>query len=90
MDSDMLLIIIGFSAIALLLILILKFKFQAFIALLIVSILVGLAVGMPPLEIVETIEDAMGSTLGFVALVICAMGVRPQSQLSVIIIKISF
>lgn len=70
MDSDLLLIIIGSSAIILLLLLILKFKMQAFIALLIVSILVGLAVGMPPLEIVETIEEAMGSTLGFVALVI--------------------
>jgi len=68
--SDSMLIVVAIASIFLLLLLILKFKMQAFVALLITSILVGLAVGMPPLEIVETIEDAMGSALGFIALVI--------------------
>src|SRR5699024_7160679 len=68
--SDSMLIVVAIASIFLLLLLILKFKMQAFVALLIISILVGLAVGMPPLEIVETIEDAMGSALGFIALVI--------------------
>jgi Gnt-I system low-affinity gluconate transporter len=56
--------------IALLLTLILRFKIQAFIALLIASILVGILAGMQPLDIVNTIKDGMGNTLGFVAVVV--------------------
>lgn len=70
MDSTAWLITVSIFALVLLLFLVLRTKLQAFIALLIVSILVGLAIGMPPSEIVATIEDAMGGTLGFVALVI--------------------
>lgn len=68
MDST-LLIAIG-AGIAVLLILILKFRIQAFISLLIASIVVGIIAGMEPLTIVETIQEGMGSTLGFVAVVI--------------------
>jgi Gnt-I system low-affinity gluconate transporter len=50
--------------------LILRFKIQAFIALLLASILVGILSGMAPLMIVKTIEQGMGSTLGFVAVVV--------------------
>lgn len=56
--------------IALLLILILFFKVQAFISLLISSILVGLMAGMPSKEILQTMQEGMGNTLGFVALVV--------------------
>jgi len=70
LDSTAWLITVSIFALVLLLFLVLRTKLQAFIALLIVSILVGLAIGMPPSEIVATIEDAMGGTLGFVALVI--------------------
>ena len=56
--------------IILLLTLILRFKIQAFIALLIASILVGILAGMQPLDIVKTIKDGMGNTLGFVAVVV--------------------
>ncbi len=56
--------------IILLLTLILRFKIQAFIALLIASILVGILAGMQPLDIVNTIKDGMGNTLGFVAVVV--------------------
>ena len=59
-----------FAGIAVLLALILRFKVQAFIALLIASILVGILAGMPPLEIITTMKDGMGNTLGFVALVV--------------------
>ena len=68
MDST-LLIAIG-AGIAVLLILILKFRIQAFISLLIASIVVGIIAGMEPLTIVETIQEGMGSTLGFVAVVV--------------------
>ncbi len=53
-----------------LLVLILRFKIQAFIALLIASILVGVLSGMPPLTIIKTMQEGMGNTLGFVAMVV--------------------
>ena len=56
--------------IAFLLFLILRLKIQAFLALLIVCIAVGMMAGMPATEILETIKDGMGSTLGFVATVV--------------------
>ena len=56
--------------IILLLTLILRYKIQAFIALLIASIVVGILAGMEPLNIITTIKDGMGNTLGFVAVVV--------------------
>ena len=56
--------------IALLLFLILKLKIQAFIALLIASITTGLIAGLSAPEIIKTIQDGMGGTLGFVATVV--------------------
>lgn len=58
------------AGIALLLILILKFRIQAFIALLIASIAVGIIAGMAPLDIITTMQQGMGDTLGFVAVVV--------------------
>ncbi|MDT0685742.1 GntP family permease [Autumnicola psychrophila] len=59
-----------FIGIALLLFLILKLKIQAFLALLIVCIAVGMMAGMPAGDILETMKEGMGSTLGFVATVV--------------------
>ena len=59
-----------FAGITLLLFLILKLKIQAFLSLLIVCIAVGILAGMPATEILETMKDGMGSTLGFVATVV--------------------
>ena len=56
--------------IAVLLILILKLRIQAFIALLIASITVGIVAGMDPVSIIETMQKGMGGTLGFVAVVV--------------------
>lgn len=53
-----------------LLVLILKFRIQAFIALLIASILVGIFAGMQPSLIISTMQEGMGNTLGFVAVVV--------------------
>lgn len=58
------------AGIALLLFLILYFRLQAFIALLIVSILVGLAAGLDSKEVLDTVIKGMGSTLGYVATVV--------------------
>ncbi|WP_299108447.1 GntP family permease [uncultured Winogradskyella sp.] len=58
------------AGIAILLVLILKFKIQAFISLLIASITVGILAGMPPGDIISTMKQGMGNTLGFVAVVV--------------------
>jgi gluconate transporter len=67
---DYSLLIAVLAGIALLLVLILHFKIQAFLALLIASIAVGLLSGMPALDIIENIQKGMGSTLGFIAIVV--------------------
>lgn len=67
---DFWLIAAVFIGIAILLFLILKLKIPAFIALLIASISVGVFSGMNPLDIIATIKEGMGNTLGFVATVV--------------------
>jgi gluconate transporter len=64
------LIIAVFSGILILLVLILKFRVQAFISLLIASIVVGMVAGMNPVDIINTMQQGMGDTLGFVAMVV--------------------
>jgi len=56
--------------IGLLLFLILYIRIQAFIALLLASIAVGIVAGMPPMDIIKTMQEGMGNTLGFVAVVV--------------------
>lgn len=56
--------------ICILLFLILRLKIQAFIALLIASISVGILSGMEPAQIITTMKQGMGDTLGFVAVVV--------------------
>ena len=56
--------------IAILLFLILKLRIQAFVSLLIASIVVGILAGMNATEILTSIKDGMGNTLGFVAVVV--------------------
>lgn len=70
MSNTTMLILITIAAIVLLLVLVLKFKIQAFIALLITSMFVGVATGMPLNDVIASIQKGMGSTLGFVATVV--------------------
>ncbi|MFG6119257.1 MULTISPECIES: GntP family permease [Thalassobacillus] len=70
MTSTAGLIITAVLGVLLLLFLVMRTKLQAFIALLVVSILIGLAVGMPLQDIISTIEEGMGGTLGFIAVII--------------------
>jgi len=58
------------SAVGLLLLMVLKFKISAFISLLITSIYVGIVAGMPLQGVLKSIQEGMGSTLGFVATVV--------------------
>ncbi|WP_378174993.1 GntP family permease [Aquimarina sp. SS2-1] len=64
-----LLIAVGLGITALLF-MILKLRMQAFIALLIVCILVGIVAGLPAEDILNSIKNGMGGTLGFVATVV--------------------
>jgi len=68
--STSILLIVVIAAIALLLLLILKFKLNAFLALLIISMFVGVASGMEVTDVLKSIQNGMGSTLGFVATVV--------------------
>jgi Gnt-I system low-affinity gluconate transporter len=68
--STLFLSFIVLSAVAILLILVLKLKLNAFIALLLTSIYVGLLTGMPLGSITRSIQEGMAGTLGFVATVV--------------------
>lgn len=58
------------AGIALLLFLIIRLKMQAFIALLLTSMFVGLVAGMPASKIITSMQQGMAGTLGFVATVV--------------------
>jgi Gnt-I system low-affinity gluconate transporter len=62
--------LIVFIGVAALLLMVLKLKINAFIALLITSIFVGILAGMPLSKISVSIQEGMASTLGFVATVV--------------------
>ncbi|MFC7365656.1 MULTISPECIES: gluconate:H+ symporter [Bhargavaea] len=70
MSHDTWLIVATVIGIALLLFLVMKVKLQAFIALLIASLFIGVAAGMDVMDVVATIESGMGGTLGFIAVVV--------------------
>lgn len=56
--------------VALLLVLILRFRIQAFLALILSSVVVGLIAGMKPAALLASLQSGMGNTLGFVATVV--------------------
>lgn len=58
------------AGITVLLVLILRLRLPAFMALLIVSAGVGLALGMAPSALLASITSGMGNTLGFIAVVV--------------------
>ncbi|MGN8645604.1 GntP family permease [Gracilibacillus sp. HCP3S3_G5_1] len=68
--SSTALILITIIGIAVLLYLIMHSKMQAFLALLIASIFIGLFTGMEPSYLLEVMEQGMGGTLGFIAIVV--------------------
>ncbi len=57
-------------AVGVLLVLVLVFRFHGFLALLAVSLLVAWVGGIAPLEVAGQIQQAMGGTLGYIAIVI--------------------
>jgi Gnt-I system low-affinity gluconate transporter len=57
-------------AITVLLLLIIRLKIPAFISLLVASIVAGLISGLDPYEMMNTIKEGMGKSLGFIATVV--------------------
>lgn len=64
------LILLTVAALALLLTLILVVKLHAFLALLLSSMALGLAAGMPPEKVLKSIQTGFGDALGFIAVVV--------------------
>lgn len=64
------LLTIAVAGVAALLLLILRARVQPFVALMVVSIGVALAAGVPAADLVKTIEEGMGATLGHIATII--------------------
>lgn len=63
-------LVIVISGIVLLFLLIARFKLNAFIAFIIVSLLVGVAEGMDFLKVVDSIQNGLGKTLGSLILIL--------------------
>ncbi|WP_129658989.1 GntP family permease [Rothia uropygialis] len=68
--SPVTLVLLGLAAVVVILALIIKAKAHPFLALLLVSVGLALAAGVPLDKIVPMLEDGMGSTLGSVALIV--------------------
>ena len=64
------LILLTVASLALLLFLILAVKLHAFLALLISSMAMGLGAGMPPAQVLKSIQNGFGDALGFIAVVV--------------------
>ena len=64
------LLIYAIVAVFALVILIAKFKLNPFVTLIVVSLLLGAAIGMPMTTIVKSFETGVGNTLGHIALVV--------------------
>ncbi|MEQ9209598.1 MAG: SLC13 family permease, partial [Pseudomonadales bacterium] len=63
-------LLILLAAIAVLLFFILGLRIQAFVSLLVVSIGFGIVAGMDPLDAVQSVQNGIGGTLGYVATVV--------------------
>lgn len=70
MESNTQIVTVAVAAILALLVLIVKFRFQPFLALILVSLAAGLGIGMAPQDLIDFVVKSMGGTLGFVALII--------------------
>lgn len=68
--SGSMLILVAVAGIFALLYLVIRTKLHAFVALLLVSLLVGVAAGMPLDQVIASVQNGMGGTLGFVAVVV--------------------
>ena len=68
--STLALMMLAVAGIAILLFLVIVVRLQAFIALLLASLFVAIVGGIPVSEIASSIQEGMGSTLGYIAVVV--------------------
>ncbi|MCT2536492.1 GntP family permease [Aquibacillus koreensis] len=68
--SATMLILVAVAGIFTLLFLVIRTKLHAFVSLMLVSLLVGIAAGMPLDGVIQSVQNGMGGTLGFVAIVV--------------------
>jgi GntP family gluconate:H+ symporter len=70
MSPNTLLLLYAFGAVVALIVLIARFKLHPFIALITVSLALGIAGGMPFGTVVKAFQDGVGGVLGFIAIVV--------------------
>ncbi|HJP60383.1 MAG TPA: GntP family permease [Gemmatimonadaceae bacterium] len=70
MSTDARLLLCALAAVIALILLIAKFKLHPFVALVSVSLAMGAAAGMPLTNTVKAFQDGVGTTLGFIAVVV--------------------
>jgi gluconate:H+ symporter, GntP family len=70
MSPDTRLLIFALAAVVSLIVLIARFKLHPFVALILVSLAMGVAAGMPLGAAVKAFQDGVGNVLGFIAVVV--------------------
>ena len=70
MTPDARLLLYALGAVVALIVLIARFKWHPFVALVVVSLTMGVAAGMQPAAAVKSFQDGVGVTLGFIAVVV--------------------
>jgi GntP family gluconate:H+ symporter len=70
MNATTQLLLLAFGAVVVLIVLIARFKLHPFIALIAVSVALGIAAGMPFGVVVKAFQDGVGGVLGFIAIVV--------------------
>ena len=70
MTPDNLLLTYALIAVVTLVVLIARFKLHPFVALIVVSLAMGIAAGMPLASAVKAFQDGVGTVLGFIAVVV--------------------
>src|SRR5919202_4138826 len=70
MTADARLLLFALAAVGALIVLIARLKVHPFVALITVSLALGVAAGMPLGEAVKALQDGVGGTLGFIAVVV--------------------
>jgi gluconate:H+ symporter, GntP family len=70
MSADTRLLIYALCAVVTLIVLIARFKLHPFVALILVSLAMGVAAGMPLGAAIKAFQDGVGSVLGFIAVVV--------------------
>ncbi|HMI43041.1 MAG TPA: GntP family permease [Gemmatimonadaceae bacterium] len=70
MTADARLLLYALLAVIALVVLIARLKLHPFIALVTVSLAMGVAAGMPPVAAVKAFQDGVGNVLGFIAIVV--------------------